>query len=161
MRTAARKVRKSTSVKWLLRSALAALALAGCSGSGASVPAVSDYTEARDAGAVEPDEPVAPVETDGSQTRFVCQTAQPFYDREIHEIRFALHDDELEGAIAVSPEGSLLARLDEGTVIVTVNGKLTIRGADRTELSLFDNSDRTKGFVRAGGHYAEIFCNKD
>ena len=140
-------------------SALAALV--GCSGSGASVPAVSDYTEARDAGAVEGSEPAAPVEPEGDEVRFVCKTSQPFYDGAIHVVRFALRDEAVEDAILVTPEDSVLGHLDEGKVVVVANGKLTIRGAGGAELALFENSDRTKGYVKAGSHYAEIYCDKD
>ena len=155
-------MRKRPDVKAFRLVAVAALGgLVGCGGSGASVPAVSELTEARDAPAVEGSEPATPVERPSDEIRFVCQTSQPFYDGEVHVIRFALRGETIAEAILVAPENSLLAPLDEGRLVVVANGKLTIRGAGRTELSLFDNSNRTRGYVKADGHYAEIYCEKD
>lgn len=139
-------------------------ALAGCGGSGATVPAVSEMTEARDGGAVAPGESAEPVVPG---TRFECSTTKAFYDGRVHTMRFLLRDGELAPplgdapAIEVTPEGSELARLNDELTSEHTGGRLVVRGEGKTELSLFDNSELTRGYVKADGKYAEVFCTKD
>lgn len=142
-----------------------AVALAACGGSGATVPAVSELTEARDAGSVAPGEAAEPV-TPG--TRFECTTSRALADGSIHSIAFLLRDGELvepldeSPAFEVKPETSELARLDEDTETEHEGGKLVFRGDDgATELALFDNSGLTRGYVRGKESYSEIYCAKD
>lgn len=139
--------------------------LIACGGSGATVPTVSsEIAEGRDGGAVAPSDPAQPVVPG---TRFECKTTRPFYDGVVHTVRFLVRDGEIvepvgdAPAFEVTPEGSALARLDEDFTTEHTGGKLVVRGGGKTELGLFDNSDLTKGYVKAGAEYAEIFCTKD
>lgn len=138
-------------------------ALVGCGGSGATVPAVSEMTEARDGGAVAPSDPAQPVVPG---TRLECKTTRPFYDGVVHTLRFLVREGELvepvgdAPAIEVTPESSELARLNDNLTSEHTGGRLVVRGEGKTELSLFDNSDLTKGWVKADGKYAEIFCTR-
>jgi hypothetical protein len=139
-------------------------ALAGCGGSGATVPAVSEMVEARDGGAVAPGESAKPV-TPG--IHLACKTTKAFYDGQVHTLRLLVRDGELVEplgdvpAIEVTPESSELARLNDDLTSEHAGGRLLVRGDGKTELALFDDSGLTKGYVKADGDYAEVFCTKD
>ena len=133
------------------------LFLLGCSGSGATVSdSSSDISEGRPP-AVEADKPVDPVDP---ATRIECKTSRPLSDGSIHTIRFALRDDALVPAIEIEPQSSVLSPLAKATLERT-EGKVVLTTAERIELTLFENSDLTRGFVKApGGEYSDVYCTK-
>lgn len=139
-------------------------ALVACGGSGATVPAVSEMNEAHGGDAVGPSDSPKPVIPG---TRFDCETTKPFGGGVVHRLRFLVRDGALvipigdAAAIEVTPATSELAQLDEDPTSKHTGGRLVIRGAGKTELALFDNSELTRGYVKADGKYAEIFCAKD
>ena len=131
--------------------------LLGCSGSGATVSdSSSDISEGR-APAVEPAKPVDPVDP---ATRIECKTSRPLSDGSIHTVRFALRDDALVPTIEVEPQSSVLAPLVRAT-LERSEGKMVLTTSERIELTLFENSDLTRGFVKApGGEYSDVYCTK-
>jgi hypothetical protein len=131
--------------------------LLGCSGSGATVSESADLSEAPRAPAVEAVKQAEPVDP---TTKFECTTSKPLSDGSIHTIRFALRGDELEPTIAIEPPSSILAPLSKAT-LARNDGKLVLTTTERAELTLFENSDLTRGFVKAhGGEYADVYCTK-
>lgn len=138
---------------------LSFLLLVACSGSGATVSDSSsaDISEGRPPGAVEPIEQAGPALP---TTSFECKTSKALSDGSIHTIRFALRGEALEPAIEIEPQSSVLAPLAKAT-LERSEGKLVLATAERTELTLFENSDFTRGFVKApGGEYSDVYCAK-
>lgn len=129
----------------------------GCSGAGATVSdSASDLSEGR-APAVEAANPADPVDP---STSFECKTSQPLSDGSIHTIRFALRGETLEPSIEVEPEASVLAPLAKAT-LERDDGKLVLTTTERAELTLFENSDLTRGYVKGpGGEYSNVYCTK-
>lgn len=133
------------------------LFLVGCSGSGATVSdSSSDIAEAPPS-AVEPAKPADPIDP---TTAFECKTSKPLSDGSIHTIRFALRGDALEPAIEIEPSSSVLAPLAKAT-LERSGGRLVLTTNERTELTLFENSDLSRGYVKApGGEYSDVYCTK-
>lgn len=131
--------------------------MVGCSGAGATVSdSTSDIREERPS-AVEAMVPADPVDP---TTSFECKTSEPLSDGSIHTVRFALRGDALEPAIEIEPQASVLAPLAKAT-LERNEGKLVLTTAERTELTLFENSDLTRGYVKAtGGEYSTVQCTK-
>lgn len=143
---------------------LVLLLLAGCSGSGATVSdSASDISEGRPP-SVEPVKPADPVDP---TTSFECKTSAPLSDGSIHTVRFALRGDALEPAIEIEPQSSVLAPLAKATLerneerLVLATTESSAPREPRAELTLFENSGFTRGFVKAaGGEYSNVYCTK-
>jgi hypothetical protein len=134
------------------------LFLLGCSGSGATVSDSSaDISEGRPP-PVEAQKPAEPVDPG---TSFECKTSRPLSDGSLHTIRFALQGDALDSAIGieVEPQASVLAPLTKAT-LERKEGKLVLTTTERAELTLFENSDLTRGYVKVGTEYSDVFCTK-
>jgi hypothetical protein len=149
-------VRRNALVK---RVAVPLLFLIGCSGSGATVSdsSASEISAGRPP-AVEPARPVEPVDPG---TSFECKTSGPLSDGSIATIRFALHGEALDPAIEIEiePQASVLAPLAKAT-LERAEGKLVLTTTERAELTLFENSDLTRGYVKVASEYSEVFCTK-
>jgi len=129
--------------------------LFGCSGAGATVSDSASDISASPPPAVEAARPVEPVDP---TTKIECTTAKALSDGATHTIKFALRGDALEPTIAIEPESSVLAPLAKAT-LERNEGKLVLTTAERIELTLFENSDLTRGYVRApGGDYSDVHC---
>jgi hypothetical protein len=129
----------------------------GCSGAGATVSDSAADISASPPPAVEPVEQSAPVDPTKS---FECTTTKPLSDGSIHTIKFALRGETLEPTIAIEPASSVLAPLAKAT-LERSEGKLSLTTTERIELTLFENSDLTRGYVRApGGDYSDVYCTK-
>jgi hypothetical protein len=134
------------------------LFLLGCSGSGATVSDSSsaDLSEGR-APAVEPAKPVDPVEP---TIDFECKTAKALSDGSVSTIRFVLRGEALDGAVEIEPQTSVLAPLAKAS-LERKEGKLVLATTERAELTLFENSDLTRGYVKAsGGDYSDVYCTR-
>lgn len=132
--------------------------LVGCSGSGATVSdSTSDVSEGRPPVEVEPvkqAEPALPT------TSFECKTSKALSDGSIHTIRFALRGEALEPTIEIEPQPSVLTPLASAT-LERSEGKLVLTTTERTELTLFENSGLTRGYVKAPrGDYSDVYCTK-
>ena len=129
----------------------------GCSGAGATVSDSTSDIHASPPPAVEPADPVAPVDP---TTKITCTTARPLSDGATHTIKFALRGEALEPAIEIEPKSSVLAPLEKAT-LERNEGKLVLKTDEHIELALFENSDLTRGYVKApGGDYSDVYCTK-
>lgn len=140
---------------------LFSLFLIGCSGAGATVSDSSsaDIAASREATPVEAPSPVDPVAPSVKTTTFECKTSEALSDGSTHTIRFVLRGDALEPEIAIEPPLTALDALTKAT-LERKNGKLVLVAADKTELGLFENSDLTRGYVKADGDYSDLYCTK-
>ena len=135
------------------------LFLVGCSGSGATVSdSTSDLSEGR-APAVEAVKPGDPIEPVDPTTSFECKTSDPLSDGSIHTIRFALRGEALEPRIEIEPQSSVLLPLANAS-LERKEGRLLLVTPERAELTLFENSDLTRGFVKVDGEYSNVYCTK-
>lgn len=133
--------------------------LVGCSGSGATVSDSSSELSEERPPSVQPAEPATPV-APITLTKFECKTSKPLADGAIHLIRFSLRGEALEPLVEIEPQPSVLEPLVKASLERSA-GKLTLATDERTELVLFENSDFTRGYVKAdGGDYAEVYCTK-
>ena len=129
----------------------------GCSGAGATVSDSASDISANPPPAVEPVKQAEPVDP---TTKIECTTSKALSDGSIHTIKFALRGEALESAIEIEPESSVLAPLAKAT-LERNEGKLVLTTAERIELTLFENSDLTRGYVKApGGDYSDVYCTK-
>jgi hypothetical protein len=72
----------------------------------------------------------------------------------------ALRGEALEPTIAIEPPSSILAPLAKAT-LERNDGKLVLTTAERIELTLFENANLGRGFVKApGGETADVHCTR-
>lgn len=102
-----------------------------------------------------------------SDDQLECKTSAPLSDGSIHTVRFALRGDALEPAIEIEPQSSVLAPLAKATLerneerLVLATTESSAPREPRAELTLFENSGFTRGFVKAaGGEYSNVYCTK-
>lgn len=139
------------------RSFILFIVMIGCSGAGATVSDSSSDISANPPPAVEP---VKPAEPAFPTTKIECTTSNTLSDGSIHTIKFALRGEALEPAIEIEPASSVLAPLAKAT-LERSEGKISLTTAERIELTLFENSDLTRGYVKApGGEYSDVYCTK-
>lgn len=132
-----------------------ALTLVACSGSGATV---SDSSEMNEVNA-RPVEPVKPADPVDPTTSFECKTSAALSDGSISTIRFSLRGDALEPHIEIEPQSSVLVPLAKAS-LERKGGKLVLSATERAELTLFENSDFTRGYVKASDEYSDVYCTK-
>lgn len=131
--------------------------LTGCSGAGATVSDSASDISANPPRAVEPVKQAEPVDP---TTTIACTTSKALSDGSTHTITFSLRGEALEPAIEIEPASSVLAPLAKAT-LERNEGKLVLTTAERIELTLFENSELTRGYVKApGGEYSDVYCTK-
>ena len=137
------------------RAAILLFFMLGCSGAGATVSDSSSDIHANPPPAVEP---VQQAEPAFPTTRIECTTSKALSDGSVHTIKFALRGDALEPVIEIEPESSVLAPLAKAT-LERNDGKVVLTTAERIELTLFENSELTRGYVKApDGDYSDVYC---
>src|SRR6185369_841697 len=102
--------------------------------------------------AVEAPKPAEPVAPASALTTIECTTSKALSDGSIHTIRFTLRGEALDSEVVIDPPLPTLSSLLKSS-LEWKEGKLVLAGAERTEVTLFENSDLTRGYVKASGEY--------
>jgi len=134
---------------------LSSITVLACSGNGATITDSANDISA--APPVEPSTPsAAPVDP---TTKIECKTSEALSDGAVHTITFTLRGDALDSEITIEPPSPILAPLAKAT-LEKKNGKLLLVTTERAELTLFENSDLTRGYVKAADDFSNVYCTK-